>query len=114
MRSAKTPQDLRNHRLLAFSLWRPENSWTFTNANGGGKETLKFQAYLSINQYAGLAPVVLEEAGIGELPPIVQPELLREGRLVEVMPDWHFPVNNLVAVHLGNRYARRAVRLFKE
>ena len=25
------PQDLFAHRLLAFSFWRPENSWTFVD-----------------------------------------------------------------------------------
>jgi DNA-binding transcriptional LysR family regulator len=29
----KTPQDLLRHQLLAFSHWRPENSWSFAHAN---------------------------------------------------------------------------------
>ena len=28
------PQDLLNHRLLTFSYWKPENSWTFVHKNG--------------------------------------------------------------------------------
>jgi hypothetical protein len=28
--------------------------------------------------------------GIGDLPPVVQPELIRHGRLVEVIPEWRF------------------------
>jgi len=44
----------------------------------------------------------------------VQPELLRQGRLVEVMPNWHFPIFHLSVVHLGNRYTPRPVRVFKE
>ena len=39
---------------------------------------------------AGLLPALLSGGGIGELSPVVQPELLRQGRLVEVMPDWRF------------------------
>jgi hypothetical protein len=53
-------------------------------------------------------------AGIGDLPPIVQLELLRDGRLVEVMPKWHFSIFKLSVVHLGNRYIPRSVRVFKE
>ena len=49
-----------------------------------------------------------------DLPPLVQPELLREGRLVEVMQKWHFTVFNLWVVHVGNRYLTRPVRVFKE
>jgi hypothetical protein len=44
----------------------------------------------------------------------VQPELLRDGRLVEVLPNWHFRNFNLSVVHLGNRYLARPVRVFKE
>jgi DNA-binding transcriptional LysR family regulator len=110
----KTPRDLLGHRLLAFSFWRPENSWNFMHANGKDKETLTFQPYLSINEYAGLAAALLAGAGIGDLPPIVQPQLLRDGRLVEVMPNWRFRKFNLSVVHLGNRYTTRSVRVFKE
>lgn len=113
-RAPKSPQDLLDHRLLAFSFWKPSNSWGFTRANGRGKETLTFQPYLSINEYSGLAAALLAGAGIGDLPPIVQPELLSSGRLVEVMPKWHFRIFNLSVVHLGNRYTPRAVRVFKE
>jgi len=110
----ETPQDLLGHRLLAFSRWKPESSWSFTHANGKDKETLTFQPYLSMNDYTGLAPALLAGVGIGELPPLVQPELLRDGRLVEVMPNWRFRTFNLSVVHLGNRYLPRPVRVFKE
>lgn len=110
----RNPQDLLGHRLLAFSFWRPKNNWHFTSAYGEDKQTLTFQPYLSINEYDGLASALLAGAGIGELPPIVQPELMREGRLVEVMPRWHLRTFNLSIVHLGNRYTPRPVRVFKE
>jgi DNA-binding transcriptional LysR family regulator len=110
----KSPRDLLEHRLLAFSFWRPEKIWNFVQPNGKDKETITFQPYLTINEYAGLATALLAGVGIGDLPPIVQPELLREGRLVEVMPKWHFPNVNLSLVHHGNRYVPRPVRVFKE
>src|SRR6516164_5154319 len=66
------------------------------------------------NDFAGLTPALLAGRGIGELPPVVQPELLRTGRLVEVMPDWRFPSFDLSLVHLGNRHLAKPCRLFKE
>ncbi len=110
----ETPQDLLEHRLLAFSRWKSESSWGFAHANGNDKETLTFQPYLSMNDYTGLAPTLLAGVGIGELPPVVQPELVRDGRLVEVMPNWRLRTVNLSVVHVGNRYIPRAVRVFKE
>jgi DNA-binding transcriptional LysR family regulator len=110
----RTPQDLLDHRLLAFSIWKPETQWTFTHANGQDKETVTFQPYLSMNEFAGLVMALLAGTGIGDLPPIVQPDLLREGRLVEVMPEWRFPRFDLSVTHPGNRYVPPPVRVFKE
>jgi len=109
----KAPQDLLGHRLLAF-FWRPNYSWTFTHINGKSQKTIAFEPYIAMNDYAGLATALLAGAGIGELPPIVQPELLRKGLLMEVLPAWHLGRYDLWLVHLGNRYIPRPVRAFKE
>ena len=107
----RTPQDLLRHRLLAFSYWKPGNSWTLAHTNGKDKETLTFDPHLSMNDYVGLAHALLAGAGIGELPPIVQPQLVRNGRLVEVMAKWRFETLNLSVVHLGNfRLRKRRAR----
>ena len=114
VKAPRSPRDLLDHKLLAFSHWRPDNSWTFWHQNGKGQETLSFEPYLSMNDYTGLATALLAGVGIGDLPPVVQPDLIRDGRLVEVMPEWHFPTFDLSVVHLGNRKISRPVRLFKE
>lgn len=106
------PIDLLKHRLLSFSYWSPQNSWTFTN--GKKLENLPFQPHFAMNDYIGLANALAEGAGIGDLPPIVSPSLIKEGRLVEVMPAWRFRTVDLSVVHLGNRHIPRSVRMFKE
>jgi DNA-binding transcriptional LysR family regulator len=108
----KTPADLLKHRLLAFSFWRSDYSWSFVQANK--KETIEFQPYIAMNDYNGLVVALLQGTGIGELPPIVQPELMREGLLVEVIPQWHLPIFELTIAHLRDRYLPRHVRVFKE
>jgi DNA-binding transcriptional LysR family regulator len=112
--SPKTPPELLDHRLLAFSRWRPESRWIFGHVNGRDRETVNFEPYLSMNDYAGLAAALLAGAGIGELPPIAQPQLLRDGLLIEIMPKWRFRTLDLSVVHLGNRHIPRPVRVFKE
>jgi len=108
------PQDLLDHRLLAFSFWKPVNIWSFVHVNGRKKETLNFHPHLSMNDYTGLAVALLAGTGIGDLPPLVQPELLREGKLIEVMPKWHFSIFHLWIVHMANHYMTRPVRVFKQ
>jgi DNA-binding transcriptional LysR family regulator len=114
VRPPQKPQDLLHHRMIAFSHWTPETSWTFAHINGKDKETFTFTPYLSMNDFAGLTPALLAGSGIGSLPPVVQPELMRDGRLVEVMPDWRMRTYDLSLVHLGNRHISRPVRVFKE
>jgi DNA-binding transcriptional LysR family regulator len=110
----KRPQDLLNHRLLSFSHWKPSSSWTFVHKNGNDKETVTFQPHLAMNDFVGITPVLLAGGGIGELPPVVQPDLVNKGLLVEVMPDWRFRTFDLSLVHLGNRHISKPCRLFKE
>jgi DNA-binding transcriptional LysR family regulator len=110
----ETPQDLVEHRLIAFSYWKPETSWTFVNTKENEEQTVTFQPYLSMNDFAGLTPALLAGGGIGDLPPVVQPELIRDGRLVEVMLNWRFRTFDLSLIHLGNRHMPRPLRLFKE
>jgi DNA-binding transcriptional LysR family regulator len=112
--SPKTPDELPSHRLLAFSFWKPRNTWKLFHTDGKEQRTLQFQPHLSINEYVGLATALVSGVGIGELPPIVQPELMRDGKLVEIMPRWRFRTFHLSMVHLSNRYIAKPVRLFKD
>ncbi|MCB1613727.1 MAG: LysR family transcriptional regulator [Lysobacterales bacterium] len=108
----KKPGELGRHRLLAFSFSSDERSWSFSR--GKRKETVKYLPLLAMNDYAGLAEALLSGSGIGDLPPIVRPELLRAGRLVEVMPDWRLAPETLSMIHLSNRHIPKVLRLFKE
>lgn len=110
----QVPRDLLDHRLLTFSHWKPDNSWSFLHVNGQDEEDLSFLPHLCMNDYDGLAARLLAGDGIGDLPPVVRPALLREGRLVEVMPHWRFRAYDLALVHLGRRNTARPLQLFKE
>jgi DNA-binding transcriptional LysR family regulator len=109
----ENPRDLLGHRLLGFAFWRPENSWSFVDKKGVS-ETVSFLPLLSMNDYAGLASALVTGAGIGELPPLVQPDLLQSGRLVEIMPEWRFRTFDLSMVHPAHRHVSRLVRVFME
>jgi len=109
-----SPEDLLGHRLIAFSRWQPENRWHFVHANTKETTKLRFEPYLSINDYAGIVAALLAGVGIGELPPLVRPELVKQGRLVEVMHNWRLRTFDLWLLHAGNRHVSRAVGVFKE
>ncbi len=111
--SPTKPRDLADHRLLGFAFWRPENSWTLVDRNGV-IERVSFHAALSMNDYAGLASALANGIGIGDLPPLVQPDLLHDGRLVEIMPQWRFRTFDLSMIYPGNRHISRPLRVFQE
>lgn len=113
-RPPQRPRDLLEHRVLAFSHFRPEYRWIFTHRDDTEREAVTFLPHLGINDFAGVTAALLAGIGIGDLSPVVQPDLIREGRLVEVMPDWHFPRFDLSLIHLGNRHLTRPVRIFKD
>lgn len=113
-RMPETPADLNNHRLLAFSHHSTERTWNFLHEDGVQTQSLTVAPYLSMNDFSGLVPALIAGSGIGDLPPVVQPNVWREGLLVEVMPQWRFRTFDLSIVHLGKRHVPRPVRLFKE
>lgn len=110
----RSPSDLLTHRLLAFSFWQPGYQWAFERANGGDQKVIEFEPCIAMNDYAALAVPLVAGMGIGELPPIVQPNLMRSGRLVEVMPDWHLPRFDLTIAHASSGHIPRQVRIFRE
>lgn len=108
------PRQLLDRRLLGFSRRKPHNRWTFQNAPGGEQRTISFDPYVAMNDFGGLVHLLREGVGIGALPPIVQPHLLRDGALLEVMPDWRFRAFDLSLIHVGGRHVPRALRVFKD
>jgi DNA-binding transcriptional LysR family regulator len=108
------PRDLLKHRLLSFARWKPGDRWIFENVKTKQTESVHFRPYISMNDYAGLAPAILAGVGIGELPPVVLTDLSRTKGLVEVMTNWHFRTFDLWLLHLSNRNVSRAVRAFQD
>ena len=57
---------------------------------------------------------VLSGSGIAEIPSIVCGKHLTAGRLVELMPNWHFEPATISAVYSARLNFSRVVRLFKD
>ena len=108
------PSDLLRHRLLAFSHMKPQWTWNFVRRNDAEPTPFTFKPHLAMNDFAGLAAALLAGAGIGDLPPIVRPDLVRKGQLVEVMPRWKFRPFDLSLIQVSKRQVSRTIRLFKE
>ncbi len=108
------PGDLSRHRLLTLLDRTPGQRWAFVQARGPGRDMLDVRPHLATDDVAGLVGTVLAEGGVCALPPTVRPDLLQDGQLIEVMPDWKLEAVDLFLVHLGRRHVPRPVQLFKQ
>lgn len=106
------PDNLRDHRLLAFAFEPQQYRWILHR--GSEKRTIEFQPNFAMNDYAGIAALLTAGSGIGELPALVAHGLVAQRQLVEVLPDWRFEPLEFSIIRLSNRHIARPVRLFKE
>ena len=108
----KHPQELNDFPLIVFATWFDEPVWSLTDGNKVEKVLVK--SGFSINDYNGVQHAVLDGSGIGEIPSIVCGQQLEAGRMVEVMPNWHFEPVTISAVYSSRLNLSRVVRLFKD
>lgn len=113
--SPNDPDDLDDHRLIAFADWFAEPRWRLIR--NGRLKTRAVQGTLQMNDYNAVAAAAEAGLGIAELPSFMAAPALEAGRLIEVLPDWAFtpfsgPEVVLSAVFPGARNLSRLVRLF--
>lgn len=108
----KHPTELPLHGLVAFSRWDTTVHWELKR--GEETEKVEIQPKIAINDYAGIQQAVTDGLGISEIPSIVCGTALKEGELVEVMPDWQFGPTTIAAIYPSNRNLSRVVRLFRD
>lgn len=108
----KHPSELSLHGLVAFSRWDTSVRWELEKDEE--TEKVEIEPKIAINDYAGVQRAVIDGLGISEIPSIVCGMALRDGRLVEVMPDWQFAPTTIAAIYPSNRNLSRVVRLFRD
>jgi len=106
------PVDLLHHPLCAFSVWPNEATWSFEKASK--RQAISFKPHLALNDYSGLAIALAAGAGIGEMPSIVPSTRRTQSELVEIMPGWQFPVEELFMLHASSRHPTLTLSLFRD
>jgi DNA-binding transcriptional LysR family regulator len=107
----RQPADLRDHRVLLPSTCRGRGSFAFSK--GEARETVRFDATLSVNWTDSIARLVLADAGIALLPDYLPATDAERGAFMEVLPRWRLeggPADELVAMFLPGGRLRAAAR----
>lgn len=105
----QSPQDLEQHRRLAYSQSESPGDWTFTDA-GGRQHVVGGPAALAANNVQFLATAALQGAGIVYGPAFVFGDQLRSGALVPLLPDFATGGLGIYALYPSTRYLPAKVR----
>lgn len=90
-----SPHALADHLCLVYTAGGPPDPWRF--AGPDGPLTVKVDGPLKVDNGDAMLPVLLAGGGIAQLPEFIVRDELREGHLVELLPDWPVPP---LALHL--------------
>lgn len=102
----RIPADLIDHSIAA---WTPKGEaieWQL------GKETIKINPKVRSNDYAQMKYLVQSSNYITELPPFFCADLIASGALVEVLPDYPFPEQQVSFAYPSTRLLSRITRVF--
>jgi DNA-binding transcriptional LysR family regulator len=86
----KTPADLQSHNCLHYPRSQDTPAWTFEprDPQGGERITVPVSGNLAANNSEALREAALTGAGIALMPDFSAQAALRQGKLVQVLPDW--------------------------
>lgn len=105
----QTPRDLLNHNCLRYSNLGPISEWDFVSPEG---ETMAIHAKGSISANNGevLREAALDGKGIISGPSFLSGEAIREGTLVQILPEYKQEDFSIFAVYPHNRHLSAKVR----
>ncbi len=110
MGAPERPEDLRGHNCLMYTYARNGGIWRLHR--DGEVVEVRPKGKLVANNGDALLAAALADAGIGTHPTFIAAEPLRDGRLVQVLPDWSLDSLTVYAMYPSIRNLSPKVRGF--
>jgi DNA-binding transcriptional LysR family regulator len=85
----REPADLKAHRCISFNGYRRGTLWSFSRQRQ--RRAVRIDPVLVCNDPQAIRDALLAGVGIGLQGDYMADAMVAEGRLVEVLPDWHLP-----------------------
>ncbi|WP_286238312.1 LysR family transcriptional regulator [Neptuniibacter halophilus] len=104
----QTPADLIQHQCIGTNL--SANEWSFENWNDGKPFPVNFR--LRANSLSFCREIILQDMGIGRLPPSFCADDVSSGRIKQVLSDYKVPMVGIHALYPSRRHLNPKVRLF--
>lgn len=107
----KHPRDLVGHTLLFYTYWLESDVWRFKRR---GEEIVvrAGDAALRCNNGDAVAEAAAQGAGIALQPNFIAGPLIKEGRLVELLPAWRAAEFGVHAVYVQSQFVPAKSRAF--
>ncbi len=107
----QSPDQLINHKCLAYSLLSDFDSWHFIDASGN-QEKIKINPFLKASTGEFLKHAAVEGLGIILLPRFIVYEEIERGDLVPILQDHTIPHIHAYAIYPQTRHLSQRVRVF--
>ena len=107
----ETIEDLSNHHLLHYSNLSTGNVWRLINKNGEERQ-VRAVGRLTVNNGTSLLKAAEAGLGITQSPSFIARAALRDGKVVEVLPDLPKPELGIYAVYPPGLYTPPKLRAF--
>ncbi|MEQ9258553.1 MAG: LysR family transcriptional regulator [Roseovarius sp.] len=103
--------DLNEHKLLHYSSQANGSVWKLT-APSGEKRQVRTAGGLSVNDGQSLLNAAISGLGIAYLPSFLYSNAMKEGLVVDVIPDLPVETQGIYAVYPPGRFTQPKVRAF--
>lgn len=91
------PNDLNNHELLSINAMNDSRSFNFQHAKTGEKLNIKMASRLQSNNLQVAKALCQQGHGIARILYLDAQKELKNGSLIEILPDWKLPAFTLYA-----------------
>ena len=103
--------DLNEHKLLHYSSQSNGSVWKLT-APSGEKRQVRTAGWLSVNDGQSLLNAAISGLGIAYLPSFLYANAMKDGLVVDVIPELPFEMQGIYAVYPPGRFTQPKVRAF--
>ena len=107
----RTPDELLDHRCLAYSNLAEPGRWAYTDADGN-RGAVVVDLAMSASSGDFLANTAAQGMGIGIQPTFIASDAIRRGSLVPILTNYEWPTSPAYAVYPPTRHLSYRVREF--
>jgi DNA-binding transcriptional LysR family regulator len=107
-----TPTQLSALQALRNNHFRDDGAWVLQRGNESAR--VPVQGTLAINHFIGMRRAVVLGLGIARLPYYLVAEAVRDGELVELLPDWQLPATPVSLVYPSREHLPQRARVFRD